>query len=944
MKWLIVKTRPVARRVAQKEIGLFFASPVAWLFLGSFAAVCLFVFFWGSSFFARNIADVRPLFQWMPILLIFLCSALTMRMWSEERRTGTLEHVLIQPSALWRFVFGKFRSCLCLLLLALISTVPLPVTVALIADLDWGPVLAGYLASFMLGALYIAVGLFVSSRTDNPIVSMIASVILCGLMFLSGSGVFTDFFSTSTAETLRHFGTGSRFSSITRGVIDIRDLFFYISVTFAFLALNVYTLEREGWARLASTPRQRHWRAGIVLVIANLILANMWIEKLPIPRLDVTEGKLYSISQPSRELLRQLHEPLLIRGYFSGRTHPMLAPLEPQLRDLIREYEAAGIGNVRVEFTDPSLHPEQEREANERYGILPTPFQVADRYQSALVNAYFNVLVQYGSEHVTLSFSDLIEVRTSTSGAAEVLLRNPEFDITRAIRDVLYNYRSGGDLFTGIDNPVELIGYVSDSAQLPPQLQAYKNSIEAQLQRAEDASDGKFSYRLIDPEAQGATVARQIYDQWGFTPMRTAEEADHEFYFYLTLADEHQVVQLPTGTFNPGEFRQALDSGLKRYARSFNRTIALATPAIDPQLREHGLGGPSFANLERALARDHRIVLEDLTDGEISPEADIVVVTAPKQLGQQAIFALDQFLMRGGTIIIATSGLTVERNNGGLQLRDWSSGLEEWLAHNGIHVQRQLIMDRQQSKFPAPVRRGSGDYQFNDVRIIDYPFFIDVRRDAIARHAISGSLPQVTMAWMSPVDVERRDNRRVSKVLWSSDRAWLGDGANLMPRSNSDGELQPWQRPAGQARASFDLGITVQGRFDSFFATPPVSHNGENLVARSPESARVVIFPSNDFLSDQVLTAQVHASGTQYLGPLELISNTIDWALQEELLLNIRSRGHFNRTLPSMERQAQFSLEVFNYAAALTWLGLLALWHKLRQHRQRRRYTRELGL
>ncbi len=113
-------------RIANKELALFFASPVAYLFLGSFAAVSLFVFFWGEAFFARNIADVRPLFEWMPILLIFLSSALTMRMWSEERRTGTLEYVLTLPVPLWRFVLGKFRACVVLLALALLVTLPLP--------------------------------------------------------------------------------------------------------------------------------------------------------------------------------------------------------------------------------------------------------------------------------------------------------------------------------------------------------------------------------------------------------------------------------------------------------------------------------------------------------------------------------------------------------------------------------------------------------------------------------------------------------------------------------------------------------------------------------------------------------------------------------------------------------------------------------------------------
>ena len=246
----------VAHRVAKKEVQLFFASPVAWLFLASFAAVVFFIFFWAESFFARNIADIRPLFEWLPILLIFLSAALTMRMWSEERRTGTIEHVLTQPASLWRFVLGKFRACFTLLLLALVTTLPLPVTVALIADLDWGPVVAAYLATCLLGATYLSAGLFVSARTDNPIVSLIGTVVLCGLLYLVGSSTITDFFDNRVGEALRLLGSGARFDSITRGVIDVRDLCYYVSLTVAFLTLNVYSLERQRWS--GDTASRRH--------------------------------------------------------------------------------------------------------------------------------------------------------------------------------------------------------------------------------------------------------------------------------------------------------------------------------------------------------------------------------------------------------------------------------------------------------------------------------------------------------------------------------------------------------------------------------------------------------------------------------------------------------------------------------------------------------------
>ena len=147
------------------------------LFLAAFLGVTLFIFFWVATFFERNLADVRPLFQWMPVLLIFLVAALTMRAWAEERRGGTLELLLTSPTAPSELVLGKFLGAMVLVLIALALTLPLPITVALIGPLDWGPVIGGYVAAVFLAASYVAIGLWVSCRTDNQIVSLILTVV-----------------------------------------------------------------------------------------------------------------------------------------------------------------------------------------------------------------------------------------------------------------------------------------------------------------------------------------------------------------------------------------------------------------------------------------------------------------------------------------------------------------------------------------------------------------------------------------------------------------------------------------------------------------------------------------------------------------------------------------------------------------------------------------------
>ena len=945
-----MSARGVARRVANKEIRLFFASPVAWLFLATFVGVSLFSFFWVESFFSRNIADVRPLFEWMPKLLIFLSAALTMRMWSEERRTGTLEHVLTQPVPLWHFVVGKFRACIFLLVLALLATTPLPITVSLIANLDWGPVVAAYLATTLLGGAYISIGLYVSARTDNSIVALIGTVAVCGIVYLLGSAPVAGYFDSSVAEIFRLLGSGSRFDSITRGVLDIRDIAYYVSIIVIFLGLNIFALEKGRWA--PGAPKRHHfaWRIATFLMVANVLLSNVWLHKLPNLRVDLTEGQLYSISEPTYNYLEKLQEPLLIRAYFSEKTHPMLSPLIPQLRDLIKEYALAGKGSVHVEFIDPADHPDLEKEANQLYGIHATPFQIADRYQSSLMSTYFNILVKYGDEFESLDFTKLIEVKTDTNAQAEVLLRNPEFEITRAIKNVLFRYQLGGELFDGIKDPVEFIAYVSRDELLPERLISYRNSIRERIHELELETQGKFTVRFIEPEAQGGIVAKQIEDQWGFKPMIASLDAEREFYFYLTLADKRQVVQIPTEQLNPDNFNQQLDIGLKRFANGFTKTVSLVVPEVHEKMALHHLGAPTFINLERLVTQDYSVRMDDLSNGHVSPEADILVVLAPHRLAIAQLFAIDQFVMRGGTLILASSPYSAELSGGKLRLQEWNSGLSEWLAHQHISIGKSLVLDKQNAPFPAPVIRKSGGYEFQDVQLIDYPYFIDVRSPGVIQgHPITSSLPQLTMAWASPITVEKNRARKVTTLLRSSQKSWVSKSANIMPAKDENGDLT--FKPDGPLHPS-DIGVIVQGRFDSWFAGKPYpleiaegsTDTGINtIIERSPQSARIILYSSNDFLDDQILNVEVSASGTQFVGPLELFMNTLDWAVQDDALLKIRSHGNFNRTLPSLEHGAQQTLEYMNYALSFAFLLFLAAIHRIRKALRKRHYAKALS-
>jgi len=974
------RAMPVALRVARKEMALFFASPIAWLFLASFAAITLFIFFWGEAFFARNIVDVRPLFEWMPVLLILLCSTLTMRMWSEERRAGTLEHVLTQPAPLWCFVLGKFLGCLALLFAALLVTLPLPITVAALGELDWGPVLAGYVATFLLGAAYLAVGLFVSAQTQNQIVSLIASVALCGLFYVIGSPLITDFLGQRGGELFRSLGTGSRFDAITRGVIDIGDLYYYLSLIAVFLALNVFTLKRERWPQLERSSRHRRWQILTGLLVLNALAANLWIGQLNTLRLDTTRGQQYTLSDATRNYLGQLREPLTLRGYFSAKTHPLLSPLVPQVRDLLQEYEVAGDGRVRVEFVDPMAHPEIEEEANQQYGIEPVPFQVADRYQSSIVSSYFNVLVQYGNEFDVLGFQELIDVKSTGASDIDVQLRNPEYDLTKSIRKVLQDFQSAGNVFDTVKQDVSFVAYLSPSEQLPAELQTFRATMETVANEFAQQSNGKLQVSVGDPNADGGEVAAQLARDFGFRPLRTDLFSNDQFWFHLILRGGDQIVQLPLDDLSEASFRTNLEAGLKRFASGFTKRIALVTPPVAPMGQQQMQpGGAQFNRMQEFLRAELDIASEDLSDGRVSSDADLLMLASPSNLDDQALFAVDQFLMQGGTVIVATSPHTASLSRDRIDLTPHTSGLGEWLAHHGFTIAESLVMDPQNAAFPVPVTRNVGGMQLQELRMLDYPYFIDVRSDGLNTDSpIAADLGQVTLAWASPisVDAERQQERDTQPLIESSVRSWLTTSTDVMPRMEQN-NVSSWQ-PEGDAQSQI-LAVSSRGRFDSYFAgktsplvtdtsavasdaadatasnaDPAASNDAiadegtadvadpqeellgslDTVIERSPESARLILIASNDFLRDQVTQMTGAAQGNAYLAPFQLIANSIDHSLDDTGLLSIRGRGQFNRTLPPMDRGSQRVWEYLNYGLAAVAIGLIAVFYRMRKRRR----------
>ena len=944
-------------RIARKEMAGYFGQPTGYIFIAVFLAATLFAFFWVDTFFARNIADVRPLFHWIPILLVFLVASLTMRMWSEERRAGTLETLLTAPVPAVCYVLGKFLAGLGLLAVALVLTLPLPVTTSLLGPLDWGPVFAGYAAVLFLAAAYIAIGLFVSARTDNQIVSLILTVLICGIFYLLGSDILRSLFGNRLGEILALLGSGSRFDSIQRGVVDLRDLYYYLSIAGVFLTLNVYSLERLRWSVHARRSRHNAWRLLTGLAVANFLAGNLWLQQLPAVRTDVTQGQVYTISPATRQYLGQLREPLLVRGYFSAKTHPLLAPLVPQLEDLLKEYAAAGGSRLRVEIVDPQQDPAAEKEANSRYGIHPVPFQSSNKYQASVVNSYFNILIAYGDQYETLSFRDLIEVKTQTDKSLSVTLRDPEYEITRAIKKVLYSYQGGGDIFAGLQHPLTFNAYVSPTAALPQALAKLRDQIGPVLDEIKAKSGGKLSAVVQDPEADGGKLAKILADKYGFTPLAASPLDPKSFWFYMTLAGDGRVVDLPIPDSMDREgLKRVILSGIKQFSRGYMHTVALYTPPVNQRM---GMpDGKSFEMLESKLRQTVVLKHTDLKDGRVPDDADLLLLLSPEAMDDRQLYAIDQFLMKGGTVLAAASPIDVTVGES-LSARKNASGLFDWFRHNGLTVMDRLVLDPHAGQIPIPVERDVGGYRLREIQMLNYPYFIDLRHDGMPnRDSPTEGISQLTLPWPSPITIDANKGRKVIPLLQSSPQSWSADSLAIIPDFTKNPD---YGFPVMDDKGSKLLAVAVEGSFSSYFkdrpsplvakpeavqssgkaaGTPPKEPTARftGKIDHSPDSARIILIGSNSVLTDDALDMVSTGAGMRVLAPVQLIENAIDWSLEDRGLLSIRSRGNFSRLLMPLSRQAQLGWEYLNYGLAL--FGLLVLWavHRLRQQSVRRHY------
>lgn len=386
--------------VARHELRGFFDQATAYILIIAFLALGLFLTF--RSLYASNMATLRPLFDLLPWLFAILIPAATMRSLAEERRSGTLDWLIAHPLGEIEAVGGKFLGNWLFALAALAGTLPTAVGVLLASEADPGIIVAQYVGAALLAAQFVAIGLWASSMTRNQITSFILGVGVSLTLVLIGLPVVQIGLPPLLSGVVARLSVVGHFENVARGVIDLRDVLYFLSTAALFLVFAVALVSRERLSH--GRPDYRRLRVGSIAVAAVVVVLNLLGGYIR-GRLDLTRGNLYTLADGTRDMLGSLDDIVTLRLVVSRELPPEVQPTLRDVRDLVADMRRASGGQFLVEELNPDDDEEARSEAS-GIGIPPIEFNVLRDDEFQVRRGYFGLALLYADEREVIPIID----------------------------------------------------------------------------------------------------------------------------------------------------------------------------------------------------------------------------------------------------------------------------------------------------------------------------------------------------------------------------------------------------------------------------------------------------------------------------------------------------------------------------------------------------------
>ena len=425
--------------------------------------------------------------------------------------------------------------------------------------------------------------------------------------------------------------------------------------------------------------------------------------------------------------------------------------------------------------------------------------------------------------------------------------------------------------------------------------------------------------------------------------------SDESFYLFglLEIGGRYEQLVLTDEGITSATIREAVEHSLRRNSPGFLKTVGVFTtvpmelpPEIRMQMNLPPPPPPEFEEVKRYIGADYTVKDVKLDgSGGVPTDVDVLLVLKPSQLSEIEVYALDQYLMRGGRVIVCSGRFDAQFNRTGLGVAPVTSGLDDWLAHHGVHIEETLVLDDRNQPLPIPELRSTPLGTMQTWTMAPYPYLVQVRDDGFVDPDITNTLDSVGIYWGSPlsVDEERTSNVDVFPILESSDRSWTDDNTAQVA-------LLDYTVPDEGTKPQL-LSVALNGKFTSYFADKevPIRDNvaDENEVPgsgtdespsapttvalhESPET-RLVVVGDAAFLSDFVARTIGQVDGNFFVENLRFIENVIDWVTLDSDMMAIRARGLASRSIDRTSPRTQIGIETTCYVVTLLLLGALAM-------------------
>jgi len=398
--------------IARRELRALFDHPTGYILVIVFLAVNNFLYF--RQIFLTGAATLRPMLDLLPWVLLFLVPAVTMRVLADDTHSGTIEVVLAQPVTELELVLGKYLGALLFLWIVLLLTLTVPAGLALGANLPAGTMFAQYVGAALLIAGLTAVGTWTSSLTRNQVTAFILGVAVMFILVLVGLDPLIVGLPPVLGALAARLGVLSHFASIGRGVIDLRDAIYFLSLGGLFLVLAYAAiLGRRLPPKSESARRLQLGTAALIVAAVVINLLGGYIGG----RLDLTPGKVYTLSPATKDLVGHLDDIVTLKLFVSRELPPEVSLLKRDVEDLVRDLRAAGHGNVRVVSLDPGKDSSALQEAR-TMGVPPIQFNVVGKAQLQIKEGYMGMAIQYADGQETIPViqkTDDLEYRIATA-------------------------------------------------------------------------------------------------------------------------------------------------------------------------------------------------------------------------------------------------------------------------------------------------------------------------------------------------------------------------------------------------------------------------------------------------------------------------------------------------------------------------------------------------